>query len=369
MKRYLSMLLSLVLVFTAITVYPKNQTVVLADSLAFEDAKEVVFDQEYEGTVLAKTYGDSDYKYKVSILEAGLVEIYTKGTPDYIVYNDKGVKLEKVWIGDKPEYNERIYLNVGDYYIRLCGNDKEVDKQFSIRFGFLSSKESFVETKDSTNNDFLLANNILPGTTYKGQLMWCGDAANGIVDTEDYYKFDVPMKGNVQFTLEVRDLLGNGAPYYQICDANKNVLLNGHIWISETNMASVSCEMERGTYYLLVRNEVAVKYGFPGYAYDFKVDYKPTIKSEISRVSRKGTKATVKYKKVPGAKKYIVYYSTTKNFTAKTTKSITTSKTTVKLSKLDASKNYYVRVKAVAVSNGKTYSGSMSEKKVIKKAK
>ena len=56
-------------------------------------------------------------------------------------------------------------------------------------------------------------------------------------------------------------------------------------------------------------------------------------------------------------------------FTAKTTKSITTSKTTVKLSKLDASKNYYVRVKAVAVSNGKTYSGSMSEKKVIKKAK
>ena len=365
MKRYVSMFLLLALVITAITVYPKKQMVVRADAFGFEDATVVVFDQDYEGVVVAKTYEDSDYKYKLSISEAGLVEIYTKGTPDYIIYDDKGEKLEKVWIGDKPEYDARIYLNVGDYYIRLCGNGKEVDKQFSIKFGFTSSKESFVETKDSTNNDYLLANNISLETTYKGQFMWCGV----IADTEDYYKFEVPMKGNVQFTLNVRDLFGNGAPYYQICDADKNVLLNGHIWISETNMASVSCEMEKGTYYLLVKNEVANKYGFPGYAYDFKVDYKPTIKSEIRSVSRKGTKATVKYKKVPGAKSYVVYYSTSKNFTAKTTKSITTSKTTVTLSKLDASKNYYVRVKAVAVSNGKTYSGEMSDKKVIKKAK
>ena len=366
-KKCLSICLSLALAVTAVFVCPQSQMVTQATAPTFTDAVQVTFDTTYQGVIPAKTYEASQYKYKLSIEDAGLLEIYAQGTPDYYIYNENGDELERVWVGDNTENDTKLYLNTGEYYIRIGGNDKDTDKNFSIVFRFTSSEESFAEKNGVTNDDFSLANKIKLATSYKGQFMCCGDDTNAIVDDYDYYVFDVPMKGQVNLTLNIRDLIGNGAPFYAIYDANKNPIVNGHIWISEGTSASASCELEKGTYYLLVRNEIAVKYGFPGFAYDFKLDYKATAKTTVSSATQNGSKATVKFKKVPGAKKYIVYYSTSKNFSSKTTKQVTTTKTTVTLNKLNSKKTYYVRVKAVTVSDGKTYAGNVSAKKTIRK--
>lgn len=366
-KKCLSICLSLALAVTATFVCPQNQTVAKAAVLDFADAVQVTFNTTYQGMVPAKTYEDSQYKYKLSVEDAGLLEIDAQGTPDYYIYDDNGDRLERIWVGDNAENDTKLYLNAGDYYVRIGGNDKDTDKYFSIVFTFASSKESFAEKNGVTNDEFSLANKIKLGTSYKGQFMSCGSDTNAIIDAYDYYVFDVPMKGQVNLTLNVRDLIGNGAPFYEIYDAQKNPIVNGHIWISEGSSATASCELEKGTYYLLVRNEIAVKYGFPGFAYDFKLDYKATAKTAVSTATQNGSKATVKFKKVPGAKKYIVYYSTSKSFSAKTTKQVTTTKTTVTLNKLNGTKTYYVKVKPVTVSDGKTYNGSASAKKAVKK--
>lgn len=79
-------------------------------------------------------------------------------------------------------------------------------------------------------------------------------------------------------------------------------------------------------------------------------------------------KASIKWKKVSGAKGYQIQYSTSKKFTKKTTKSKTTKKTSITIKKLKAKKTYYFRVKAYKTNaaNTKIYSKKWSK---VKKAK
>jgi Asp-tRNA(Asn)/Glu-tRNA(Gln) amidotransferase A subunit family amidase len=76
----------------------------------------------------------------------------------------------------------------------------------------------------------------------------------------------------------------------------------------------------------------------------------------LNRTSDK-KKIKITYKKVSGAAGYQVAYSTSKNFTEKTTKKVSTSKNTLTLSKLNAKKTYYVKVRAYKVSDSKKIYG------------
>jgi hypothetical protein len=73
-----------------------------------------------------------------------------------------------------------------------------------------------------------------------------------------------------------------------------------------------------------------------------KAPAKVTLKS----VKKGKKKATVKWKKVSGAKGYQIQYSTSKKFTKKTTKSKTTTKTSITIKKLKSKNTYYFRVRA-----------------------
>lgn len=74
--------------------------------------------------------------------------------------------------------------------------------------------------------------------------------------------------------------------------------------------------------------------------------------------------AQLKWKAVPGAKNYVIYYATSKTGTFK--KAFSTSGTTAKVMKLKSGKTYYFRVRAVAKLDSGTFNGSLS---AIKKAK
>jgi hypothetical protein len=93
-------------------------------------------------------------------------------------------------------------------------------------------------------------------------------------------------------------------------------------------------------------------------------------KAALSSVkSVKKNEAAVRWKKVTNASGYVVEYSTSKNFTKKTTKTVIvkngkTTKTTLK--KLKSGKKYYVRVKAYKVVNNTAVYGAVSDTKIIK---
>ena len=73
----------------------------------------------------------------------------------------------------------------------------------------------------------------------------------------------------------------------------------------------------------------------------------------------------LKWKKASGSAGYQICYSTSSKFKKKSTKTKTTTKTTITLKKLKARKNYYVKVRAYVMKNGRRVYGMYS--KVVKK--
>lgn len=90
-------------------------------------------------------------------------------------------------------------------------------------------------------------------------------------------------------------------------------------------------------------------------------------KVKISKIKRNGKKAKITLKKVKGATKYQIRYSTTKKF--KKVKKITSKKLKVTVKKLSRNKTYYFKARAVKVVGGKKYCGKWSKVKKLKKIK
>ncbi len=131
------------------------------------------------------------------------------------------------------------------------------------------------------------------------------------------------------------------------------------------------------------KTSVTVKKLKAGLTYDFRVvavagKYKSKESSSVSSttkpaaVSLKSVKSSKKkevavaWSKVMGATGYEVQYSTSKKFTKKTTKTVTTKKVKATIKKLKSKKTYYVRVRAYKTFNKKPVYGAYSKVKSVK---
>lgn len=93
-----------------------------------------------------------------------------------------------------------------------------------------------------------------------------------------------------------------------------------------------------------------------------KVTVKKAAVSKVTNV--KGKKAKVTLKKVAGASRYQIRYSTTKKF--KSRRTVTVKKLSYTIRNLKKGKTYYVKARAVKIVNGTRYYGSWSKvKKVV----
>jgi uncharacterized repeat protein (TIGR02543 family) len=102
------------------------------------------------------------------------------------------------------------------------------------------------------------------------------------------------------------------------------------------------------------------------YAHWSKVT-KPKEVSSLTVKSAKSGKLSVSFKKVSGAKGYVITYSTSKKFTSSTTKKVAVTSTKKTLTKLKKGKTYYVKVRAYKTdSTGKKIYGAYSKVKKIK---
>lgn len=89
------------------------------------------------------------------------------------------------------------------------------------------------------------------------------------------------------------------------------------------------------------------------------------VKITSAKRSKNGKSIKLKIKKINGAQKYQIRYSTNKK--VKKYKSVTTKKLNYTLKKLNAKKTYYIKVRAYRTVNGKKYYSSWSKVKKVKK--
>lgn len=98
---------------------------------------------------------------------------------------------------------------------------------------------------------------------------------------------------------------------------------------------------------------------------------KITKVGKVKKMSKKSKKykVTIKYKKISGAYKYQIQYSTSKKFKAKKTKTRYTKKTSYTITKLKRKTKYYIRVRAYRYQFGYRINGEWSKTKRIKTKK
>ena len=96
----------------------------------------------------------------------------------------------------------------------------------------------------------------------------------------------------------------------------------------------------------------------------FKICPKKSKLSKVTSPKTKQIKAT--YSKVKGVTGYQISYSTSKDFTKDTTKTVSSKKTSKTITKLSKGKTYYVKVRSYKTVSGKKYYSGWSNVKKIK---
>lgn len=136
----------------------------------------------------------------------------------------------------------------------------------------------------------------------------------------------------------------NGAANYEVYKST-----DGKKWTKVTTTSSTSCtvkNLKAGNKYQFKVRAVSKVKKYGAYSAVLKTGTMTAAVGTVTLKSTKSKQVSVSWKKVTGASKYIVQYSTDKNF-KKNVKSTTVTKTSATLKKLTGGKKIYVRVIAV----------------------
>lgn len=232
---------------------------------------------------------------------------------------------------DKDNY----YFSAGTYYLKITG----AEGNYSFVMDFQSANETIPESQTNRNDILSEARNISLNTKYTALIGWG--------DTQDFFKFHVPFSGQV--SISHSDYIESGWSNYAVLDMEGNRIRSFETYLDrdkgyaqDTDIVS----LDAGDYYLKLSDRHGI--------YHFTIHPKPNP-AQIDHTKRNKSRATVYIEKQTGATGYVLDYSTTSDFKKGTTKTITVSQRKVKLTRLKKTSNYYLRVKAYKVWNGKTY--------------
>ena len=363
-------------------------------------ANEMQLGDTISGTITESD--DLDY-YKFELESAGCVKLNMTSYMKYYCIKIYDADGQEVWWTTENEWTETVgyrkdaydvYLEKGIYYLQINGYrksdwDKSTGKYECIT-AFLSSETNNVES----DNSYADANNISLGNSIVGQ----------ISENDDYdtYKFELFQAGCVKLNMT------SYMKYYciKIYDVDGQEIW----WATENEWTETvgyrkdmyDLYLEKGTYYMQINGYRKSDWDKSTGKYEFSIgtevtkvpetdkkqeeekksDIKnntqsnlpsPTVKTSNTikkpgkvkniSVTKKKKALKLKWKKVSGAAGYQICYSTSSKFTKKTTK--VAAGTTITLKKLKARKNYYVKVRAYIMKDGKRVYGKYSS--VVKK--
>ena len=221
-----------------------------------DTATNVSFDSTYMGT-LSETSATDWYKFTVPA--SGKVNIKVTTSMRYTWYSvfSSDNLNSKLWGNDYTNgLNTELYLIAGDYYFSV---GKYYDYgDYTLNISYTSANESFEEQIGvSNNNSFTVAQEIVFGADYTGQL--------AINDTNDYYKFVITESGRIN--LKVTTTMEY--TWYELYNASEV-----KVWGDDyTKGVDAYLHLTAGTYYL----RVAKNYNYGNYT--FKVNFESAKES------------------------------------------------------------------------------------------
>ena len=265
----------------------------------------------------------------------------------------------KIWDFEEyrnTKFDRKVELAKGNYYVKIYARwDDRAGNPYTINTYFKNASYTFEE---NSNDDFFTANSINLNQVVRGHI-----AEN---NTEDYYKINLPAKGNYPIIYRADDGV---CVQWTLYDSNFQKLSANSTFGGSEDTFTVE---RAGTYYIRIVNRFDEK---P--TYWFKVVGKtPAKKTTVKVTAPKATyikkltkgskrfKVSVKKQSVTG---YQVQYSLKSNFKGSKTKSFKGTSYTVK--GLKRKKKYYVRVRSYKKYGSKTLYSAWSGKKSVKTKK
>lgn len=338
------------------------------DNGSIETATTISLGKEYKGNIhtdnkygMSTLTGDDDY-FKLTIPESGHYTVYVKpvdktitdinggwGIHAYSAYNDN--KMMKFIGGDNsPKFSltcdtsPEIGLIQGDtvYFSVYTGNKYSVPSNIDYTFKVVK-----------TNHHTLTTEKVKATKTENGSLKkTCSVCGQEVVDDVIYR----PKTVKLSFKSVAYDGTSH-RPKVVIYDSEGKVISAQYYTVTYKNNKKVGF----GSLGIKLKNKYS-----GSYTKTFKI-----VPQATNIVSVKGMSKAIKItwkKRMVQTTGYQVQYSTNKNFTAKTTKSIVVENnnsryTTIR--DLKGKKKYYVRVRTYKVSAGEKFFSDWSKTKVV----
>ena len=395
MKRVVSLILSVVMLFSITTV---------VDFSASASQGENVNDP-YIMTVGQTTVGGFDKKteqtifYKLELEQSGLLVLDFKSEIESAVFKiydcNVGNGFAEKAMFTNPNYgriqeNMQYFLESGTYYISIR-NLYLSTGTFYLDSSFVPYSETFPENDITNNNTIDGANEIGFNKQYVGIKEY---------NNFDFYKFNMPYKSKIKVTMNIKTTIGNVdiclIDRYGKTQETKSLFSNNGILSGEvsfpveaginylkiggtTNLfrtdgiynfkMSIFCDHEYNRVY---KTPTYFEKGYTqfickvcGYSYKKYVDKlqlnKPSINSVTSGVKKLNVRLNANYYSYDGVQ---IQYSTNKKFSNSKTSSTKKASKTIK--GLKKKKKYYLRVRSYKKVNGKKVYSKWSTVRKVK---
>ena len=243
-------------------------------------------------------------------------------------------------------------LPAGAYYVRVSGFDGVVNSQYKLTPAFAASNAWETEP-----NDTIVASDSVS----------LGKCANGTItgyttvkSDEDWYRIALPKAGGFQIRFSGA-YSRYGSWGLSLVSNSDDVLWSGSYKADSSSAKTFSTgSLKAGTYYIKVTG-----YSVGGLQYRLTPAYR-VPKTAISGKASAKKSLTVKWKKVSGASKYQVRYSTKKSMAGAASVNVSGKRTEKKIANLKAKKAYYVQVRVAKKVGGAVFWSPWSAKKAIK---
>lgn len=240
---------------------------------------EIVFGKKYSGYISTNSSGDT---YTFTLPSSGRITLTASSTIEDTHYVIGNSSTEKIWEehahrDPSGQSNTQKYVDLTKGTYRLCISswmNEYMEGQYEFTLNFSASNESFVETGNGTNNEFINSNAISLNKSYKGHL-----AKN---DNKDFYKFTLSSSANVTFTASA-DL--ERIQYTLYNSSKQKLFFIDQFWDPGTKLVKTSknINLNKGTYYLLASSEYTDYYTGN---YTFKLtDHTHSYKTTVSKAT------------------------------------------------------------------------------------
>jgi len=201
-----------------------------------------------------------DAWYKVVLEHEGNVTFDTKSDANLViryisinVMNNQGTNYHEInWIYlyDEEKPYVECGLKPGTYYIHLYRQEKA--GTYTMKYTYTAPN---YQNDSEPNDEWKKALKLENGQTVQGLLGYWGMESN-TVDTEDWYRIDVPDNGTVTFDVHSENTLT--IRYISLCPLNDdgmNYYERDYIYLNEGEKPFTVTNVAAGTYYVLLHKE------------------------------------------------------------------------------------------------------------------